>query len=223
MARKVISSVDAIETTVVTSPKLYTVTIMGADGCLMNRMEDLSVPKSKKKDQAKTDKTELEYLHWREKMYVNGAGHVCWPSENIHECMKSGTIYWGAKIPGAGNKKYADLVARAIVPEEMEISVPGEYDFLTPDNERYITPFGKEVNGNPSNFKGSSKVFKIRPLIRPWGGSFLLHVFDARLSVEILRNILSMSAMFVGLSDWRPKFGRFELVSIEENGFEKVA
>lgn len=195
---------------VITSPSLYVVNIAGLDGILFNKMPDLSISKTEKKSQEKIDPLEKERLTWRDKLYTDESGQIIIPGENIHECLKEGAKYWGQKIPGEGNKSYTDVIASAVVCENMYLG-------LHRDDDKVI-PFGKATNGNPSKGKKSgAKVYKIRPLIRPWGGEFKMHVFDARLTPSVLQTVISYAGMFRGLCDWRPTFGRFNLVSISKD------
>lgn len=198
-----------VENLTVASPIRYQITIKGMGGILFNKEPDLSVSKTEKKAQEKVDKTELERKTWREKLYFDSDGKIYIPGENIHQCMKDACSYWGQKIPGEGNKTYTDVVLKAIVAENLEIGID--------KNSESIVPFGKNTNGNPSKGKKSGcKVYKIRPLLMPWGGSFVIHVFDARLSIPVLKTIMSYAGTFIGLCDWRPMYGRFELIDIKE-------
>ncbi len=204
MARKT----EIIETSIIaTTPKKYEVTIRGMGGLLMNQMPDLSVSKAEKKEQTKIDPIERERKEWREKAYAYEDGEIYIPGENIHECLKEACKYWGQKIPGEGKKTYTDVVASSVVCENLDLGITKED----------LIPFGKAVNGNPSRGKKSgAKVYKIRPLIQPWGGTFIVHVFDGRLTPGILGTIFTYGGTFKGLCDWRPTYGRFELVSIKE-------
>ena len=193
----------------VTNPERYRVTIRGMDGIIFNKMPDQSIPKTETKNQEKEDPIVRERRMWRDKAYFGADGMMYIPGENIHECMKEGSKYWGQKIPGEGNKTYTDIIGSAVIAENLMLGVNKD--------AAEVISFGKSVNGNPSKGKKSgSKVYKIRPLLRPWGGSFVIHVFDARLSESILITILSYAGAFRGLCDWRPTYGRFELVGIEK-------
>lgn len=192
----------------ITKPTMYEVAIKGMDSILFNKMPDLSRPKTDNPDQGKISPLEMEQLNWREKAYFEGDGMVYVPGENIHECMKEAAKYWGQRIPGEGQKTYTDVIAKAVVCENMPFGIHKDSDDLI--------PFGKAVNGNPSKGKKSGcKVYKIRPLIRPWDGTFRIHVFDGRLTEGILKVVLSYAGTFIGLCDWRPTFGRFELLDIK--------
>lgn len=191
----------------ITEPALYEVTIRGIGGLLMNKMPDLSVPKTKKADQRKLDPIEVEQMTWRDKTYHDQDGMLYIPGENIHECLKEGAKYWGAKIPGEGNRTYTDVIAKAVICENLPLGIHKD--------SNNVMPFGKAVNGTPSKGKKSgAKVYKIRPLIFPWEGTFKMHVFDGRLTEDVLRIVLSYAGTFIGLCDWRPQYGRFKLVDM---------
>lgn len=191
---------------IITSPAQYIATIRGLDSLLMDKMPDMSIPASKKARQTQEDRLEYERTHWKDKAYVDEDGHLYIPSENIHECMKGGSAYWGARIPGQGKKTYTDVVKSAVIVEDLIMT-----DKTTDD----LIPYGKVVNGTPTK-KIASKVYKVRPLLRPWGGSFKLHVFDGRLDSGVLKVILSYAGLYRGLCNWRPQFGRFEVVDIQK-------
>ncbi len=196
----------------ITKPTLYEAEIKGLDGLLMNKMPDLSRPKASKENQVKMDALEKEQLTWREKAHYDENGEIYIPGENIHECMKEAAKYWGARIEGEGKKTYTDVIAKAVIIENLTLGI----------HKDDLIPFGKAVNGTPSKGKKSgSKVYKIRPLIRPWGGTFKFHVFDGRLTNHVLATILTYAGTFIGLCDWRPTFGRFELIELKEalNGY----
>lgn len=202
------SNVIEVENLTVTKPKVYLVTIKGMDSIIFNKMADQSKSKTELAKQEKTDKAELERLTWREKAYFDNDGMLYIPGENIHQCLKDGCQYWGQRISGEGQKTYTNVIASAGICENMMLG--GHKDGDT------IIPFGKSTNGNPSKGKKSSMVYKIRPLMRPWSGTFRMHIFDARLSIHVLKTIITYAGAFSGLCDWRPTYGRFEMVDIKE-------
>lgn len=210
MATKKNQDVFEAENLTITTPRLYSVTIKGTGGLLFNKMKDLCEKKDKV-NKAKEDKLEKERATWREKLYYDDEGNTFIPGENFHQCLKEGTQYWGQKIAGEGNKTYTDVIVKSLVVEDSYLS-------LKKDSTAFV-PFGKNCNGNPSKGKKSGcKVYKIRPLLMPWECTFVFHVFDARLTVPILQTILNYAGTFAGLGDWRPVYGRFEIVRFEAIG-----
>lgn len=207
MAKKEI--INAVNLTI-TTPRQYLVTIKGVAPLLMNKLPDLSTPKGKRSNQAKEDPAEVEERTWREKLHFDSEGQVYIPGENSHENLKGAASYWNQKIPGEGNKTYTDVFARGVICENLYLG-------LHKDDQKNILPFGKMVNGTPSKGKKSGcKVYKIRPQIPVWGGTFKIHVFDARLYSEIIRVVMTYGGIYIGHCDWRPVYGRFDLVSLEE-------
>lgn len=196
----------------VTKPTQYLVTIKGMDGILFDKMPDLSKnPKTTGNKQEKLDPIEKERATWREKLYFDDDNNVYIPGENIHESLKEGAKYWGQTIPGEGKKTFTDVITSAVVVENMFLG-------LKKDDDKNIFSFGKMCNMNPSKGKKSgSKAYIIRPLVRPWGGSFRINVFDARLTPDVLKIIITYSGTFKSLGTWRPVYGRYTL-----EGFEAV-
>lgn len=191
----------------ITNPAIYEVEITGTDSILFNKMVDQSKSKAEQENQERKDPLEVERETWRERCYSDEKNNLYIPGENLHECLKEAAKYWGQRLPGEGKKTYTDIITKAIVCENL--SLGKKIDCLI--------PFGKSVNSNPSKGKRSgSKVYRIRPLLRPWGGNFKIHVFDGRLTIDVLRVILSYAGTFIGLCDWRPNYGRFELKKITE-------
>lgn len=201
----------------VTNPKKWLATIQGTGAMLMNRKfdpgeeEELLVAAGKGRG-SKVANDEKERLLWREKVYHTPSLGVYVPSENIHQCMQEGCKYWGQTIPGEGKKTYTDVIKSACVVEDMPLGngKPLEKDDPT------IVEFGKWVSGNPTRGKGGGKVWRIRPYIGMWEGTFIINTFDSRLTKDVLEVILTYAGQFKGLNDWRPKFGRFQLAGLEE-------
>jgi len=62
---------------------------------------------------------------------------------------------------------------------------------------------------------GQSKVIRCRPMFRRWELAFQVGYMPDVLNGESLKDWLVTAGRLVGLGDWRPKHGRFELVSFE--------
>ena len=56
---------------------------------------------------------------------------------------------------------------------------------------------------------------RCRPLFSDWELKFELDFDDETVNRDDVIQWLHVAGKKVGLSDWRPKFGRFEVVSIE--------
>jgi len=192
---------------VVVTPSRFLATIQGIDGCLFNKAPDLS-DQAGNKDKRVKDKHAEELRTWRNKLHTNADGEVIWPGENLHEMLKGAAKYWGATVPGEGKKTYTNIVLNAVVVEDMPLGIKA-------DDDKAIIPYGKNCNATPTKPKGGL-VYRIRPFVRPWGGSFVIHVFDERINLNVLSTLLTYGGQFGGMGDWRPKFGRFNLTNLEK-------
>lgn len=78
-------------------------------------------------------------------------------------------------------------------------------------------PYGDYVDGNPSSSKGSSKVWKIRPMLKKWKVVIKLHDPFGRMEKSELKELLEYGGFVVGVGDARKlRYGRFKTNSIKE-------
>ena len=198
---------------IVTVNRCYLMTIAGHTGLLMNKIPETTTPPGEEKKQTKLTHHEREEMSWRDKLYYREDIGVHIPGENLHESFKEGAKYWGQRIPGEGMKTYTDLVASAVVVEDAPLGSDGPMRKDDPT----IVAFGKMVNSTPTKGKkGTGRVYRIRPLIIPWEATFKMHVYDERLTPEVLQTIITFAGQFKGVCDWRPQYGRYGLVDMEE-------
>lgn len=206
----------------IAAPKKYIVTIIGRSDILFNRMIDQSETPAEgtlekgKKNAITKDRAEVERKIWREKAYIRPESDILYiPGENIHQCIVDGASYWGMPIPGRGKTQYTGVVKAGVICQDISLAVldgTGNYVEAKKDD---LVSFGRSVNGTPTKGKGS-KVYRIRPSLESWKGTFLMTVMDARLTPQILRTIISYAGLYKGLGDWRPNHGRFDLETLEE-------
>ena len=57
---------------------------------------------------------------------------------------------------------------------------------------------------------------RYRPRFDEWELDFRLIVNDDQIPTEIIRSILEHAGKHEGLGDYRPKYGRFEVIKFEE-------
>ena len=193
----------------VISVKRFQYHIKGTGMIIFNRPNDMNISAAEKQDQKKEDPLLRERRVWREKLYVNHEGEIVLPGNNFHQGLMDATRYWGMKIAGAGQKTYTNLVKAGVICSELHFGVAADAES--------VIGFGANVNGNPSAIGGGKKVWRIRPALAPgWTATGEITVLDGRLTKDVMKTILTFYSVFVGLGDWRPQQGRFELISIEE-------
>jgi|GEM_PF-3181507 hypothetical protein len=206
----------------IAAPIKYIVSIVGQSDILFNRMIDQSetpaegVLNGSKKSAITKDKAEVERQIWREKAYFRPESEVLYiPGENIHQCMVDGASYWGMTIPGRGKTQYTGVVKAGVICQDISLATLDSEGNYVEATKADLVSFGRSVNGTPTKGKGS-KVYRIRPSLESWNGTFLMTVIDARLTPQILRTIVSYAGLYRGLGDWRPNHGRFELEHLGE-------
>lgn len=148
-----------------------------------------SSPKAKVKDL--TDKEQFD-MH----SYKTASGKFMQPSEMLEAAMtKAATTF---KLEG--KKTYKDVIKGGIIINPIEI---------VHENQK------PEMDGRWGRNKNTGgAVWVVRPVFNKWSLSFTIDLLqDERVSPETLKAILEYSGLYIGLGAWRPKFGRFEVVS----------
>jgi len=128
-------------------------------------------------------------------LYTDRKGIVCQPSSHIEGAMQKAASQF--KLAGAGKKTYKDLVKGAVF-------VFPEY--IPHKNQDWIVDERAIVNPNT---KGRSMCY--RPRLDEWELEFEIEVNDDRADGDAIRDILEYAGMYIGISSYRPRFGRFAL------------
>jgi hypothetical protein len=130
--------------------------------------------------------------------YRNAEGYYI-PSSQIETCLtKAGA---NEQVQGKGKKTYKDYMNAFVVVEPEEIPITPQKYVL----DRHYVKVQR------------ARVMRTRPKFdKGWKASFSLMVLDDTISTEILRNILMYAGGYIGIGDWRPKYGRFEVTEFTE-------
>ena len=199
---------SGIEDKIVVRHRSFLVHIKGQAPLLFNKMPDMSKGAGEKVIQQKVDSVEAERLNWRKKLHFRADIGVYLPGRNFKMNWASGAQYWGQKIPGS-MKTYTDLIRSASLIEDAPLGIMEETD---PRIEEY----GTHCTGNVSKGSRGGKVYKIRPLIREWACVVPIHVYDDRLTEGVLKTCITFAGMYKGMGDYRPEYGRYALIKLEE-------
>lgn len=131
--------------------------------------------------------------NWKQALYSDKKLGIYEPSEHIWGSMIKAAVNF--QIPGKGKKTYKDLIKSAIIIEPDKI------------------PLGKkepdEIDKRPVVIRGS-RIVRQRPMMKEgWELSFTVNILDEQLPAEAVKRILEHAGRFVGIGDFRPRFGRF--------------
>lgn len=166
-------------------------------------MPDLAtLSKGGKKSTGSIDYTQ----EWREYFYATEDGEIYQPSSHFEGALVKAAVNF--KVSGKRGKSYKDLISANVVvdPERIlfGVHVPEELD-ADADKQLYLDVRPVIVN--------RARVVRIRPTFKAgWELSFNLQVLDDEIQSELLQDILILAGKTVGIGDYRPKFGRFNVI-----------
>ena len=144
----------------------------------------------------------IDYTKEAEKsLYKSKDGMIFEPSSHIEGSMiKAATSF---QIPGKGKKTFKDMFRAAVFVEPMEIP---------------IEPQSYEIDIQPV-VVNRARVRRHRPRFDEWNLNFkIISLEEEQLDGATIQRILEHAGKFCGLGDWRPKYGRFEVVQFKKIG-----
>lgn len=160
------------------------------------RIKEITAKGKKKTD---TDIEELMRLEFLGGLYVNDKGAPCVPGIIIE-----GTIRDGARKSRSGKDSQCGIIS------------DGDWDLI------YDGPKDQIELWNDERFRdfravcvGQSTVMRMRPKFWPWSLKFKVAYLEEIVSFASLTKWLEDAGQFVGVMDFRPRFGRFEVVSMK--------
>jgi hypothetical protein len=169
------------------------VTIEGLAPLLHHRYPgEVPETKSKRRTGTKDWKAQAESAK-----YATEDGELYQPSVHIEQAMVRAASNF--QIPSRGKKTYRDLIQAACVVEP---------DYIIHKHQDY------EIDERPVRVQ-RARVMRYRPKLNKWALDFTITVLDEQLPVEVVREILDHAGRFVGIGDYRPKFGRFQVTKWE--------
>lgn len=131
--------------------------------------------------------------------YKNEDGMLYIPFYQLEAALTSAGV--SEKVAGQNRKTYKDYMKAFVIiePEEMLIS-PQEYEL----DRRWV-----KVQ--------RSRVRRCRPRFPVgWIVDFTLTVLDDTIPFDMVKKILEYAGSYKGIGDYRPKYGRFEVVEFEK-------
>ena len=141
---------------------------------------------------------EISRLEFRAGLYVSTSGEIEIPSEVMESCL----------IEGAKKSKLGKQFKSSICIMENSTLDYGEklsVDELWKRSEEFVDVRGVKV--------GQARVMRTRAIFRNWKLAFTVHYNAELVNPEQIHLALDDAGSQVGLCDYRPKFGRFEVVA----------
>lgn len=161
-----------------------------------DEVEEAAKKRSGKKDYS---------LEWKAALYWSDDQGVIQPAVHIESAMiKAATNFI---ISGRGKKTYKDLFKSAVfvTPDFIPHGLKGTPEKLVEQGKILIDRRLVRVN--------NSGVERLRPLIKDWSLAFAVEIHDEQIAKDTVKQVLEFAGRYIGIGDYRPKFGRFTIVS----------
>jgi hypothetical protein len=147
---------------------------------------------------------------WKGYFYADGEGKIYQPASHFDGALKKASVNF--KVTGKRGKSYRDLISANV--------------FVTPDmiyHEGFVVPEHLDTDADKPLYIDyrpvvvqRARVARARPTFKTgWKLSFQLEVIDDEVPAEVLQDILALAGKTVGIGDFRPRFGRFNVSHYE--------
>jgi len=144
---------------------------------------------------------------WQKAVYRDEKIGCYIPAKHFQATLKKSGVDF--KIKGKGRKTYKDRMDAAVVvtPEKIPFTPKKKEPDYVHEDWGKIPP------------RTGSMVWITRPAFKEgWEAEFSLLILDDQISKNIIKEILANAGQFYGIGDWRPHFGRFEVVKLGKDG-----
>lgn len=152
-----------------------------------------------KRKKTDADHAEISRVEFLGGLYINGDGCPVVPGECIERCL----------VEAAKKSKLGKLFTSAVLCDgnwPLDYKGPKEPDLLASD-PNFCDRRSVVIQRN--------RIVRTRPIFRKWELAFTVHYLPNELEKEQLTQAVDVGGRLIGLLDYRPKYGRFELVSVE--------
>jgi len=126
-------------------------------------------------------------------LYRMEDGTIYQPADHIENCLVKAAGNF--QISGKGKKTYKDLVKAAVLLSP--VYIPHEIQ----DYQIDLRPVRVQ----------KARIIRQRPIFSRWRLNFLLEITEPQLPGKVVKEILDYGGRYVGIGDFRPKFGRFHV------------
>lgn len=163
---------------------------------LVVKQKAITAKKNKKTD---ADNQELAWLEWYGGLYLNNKKEIVMPSDNIERCVQL----------GAQKQRLGKDFSAGVFMTEPEVKI-----YHPAIDGRKLTDLYEDPDGRFTLRKGvviqKNRIIRVRPMIPTgWTLQCTLEYDETLVNERALKRALLDAGTYIGLGDWRPKFGRF--------------
>jgi hypothetical protein len=147
---------------------------------------------------------------WREYFYATSDGQIYQPSDHIQGAMVKAAVNF--KVQGKRGKTYKDLISAALIVTPDQIPHVG---YIIPDTLDADADKPLYIDARPVVIQRARQV-RLRPTFKAgWELEFEIMVIDDELPSNVVQDVLTLAGKAVGIGDFRPRFGRFNVARFE--------
>lgn len=167
--------------------------------------------------QGTTKKTgAIDYSNeWIQGMYINDNGYLYQPASHLEAALVQAAKAF--KIKGRGNKTWSSVIRAYCYVKPVElIHLRNGKPVEAPDNDLLQNPT-KNLRVNIQRVKvGQAAIARSRLEINEgWELDFIVEIIDDQVTPDVIQEILIEAGRAVGIGDYRPKHGRFDIINFE--------
>lgn len=141
----------------------------------------------------------LGNVEFEASLYLDAKGRVVWPSRVLEAAIAA-----GAKKTKEGKAALASSFVDTDGVMEYE-GGPLSLAKLVASEDHRLT-VGVRIQ--------QSRLMRVRPFFKNWKATFEVSVLGEQVNTSTLKTWIENAGSFCGLGDWRPRYGRFELLDI---------
>jgi len=161
---------------------------------LSKQIKELTGKRKKTDD----DLEQIARLEWEGHLYMNGEGPVI-PGENVEAMIRD-----GAKFVRMGRNIQRGL---QILEQKVKLEYSGPRDIEGMWNQR------DKFTDIRSVVLQKKRIMRCRPIFHEWSISFTVVASEELLNMNDILGYVKQAGDFVGICDYRPRYGRFEIVN----------
>lgn len=143
------------------------------------------------------DRKEARYLEWLGSIYTDSNGEPCLPAD-----MVLSSFWYGAKKAKDG-KEFLAGVFESRPTFSLQYDGPRDIEQLYSD-DRFVDVRSVVVQRN--------RVMRTRPIFPEWSANVSLKVNTNVIDLEKVSKAAQAAGELIGMGDYRPRFGRFEVL-----------
>lgn len=188
--------------------------IRGTAGLLQHAFGQTALDTLQESAKKQTGTTDYS-LEWLATMYVNRQGLLVQPASHLEGALQKAAVSFGQK--GKKGKTWKDPIKAYcyVLPDEIphirdgqEVVAPTADLLLNPTEYLSVSIMRVKVQ--------RAAVARSRLLIAPgWELAFTIEVQDEQVPPNVLETVLQEAGRAVGIGDYRPRYGRFEVIHFQ--------